>query len=274
MTSILRTLACACAMMLAAPMTAWADGADPERVVRAAAFSKQIELALAERGARLAIVFRVGRARDELPEGIRYTHGGFFVYQPLQSVDGSETFDGYAVYHLYSGDPSGEDDPRSSFLAQEFPIDFTLPMDEMEAGIIIPSPALQRRILAVMASEDYQALHHENYSLLSNPHDAEFQNSNEFLLDVMAAALWETTDREQLKVNLAAHFQPARVRLNVFERLFGPIVDRRVEFADHDGGVYTTTFGSIADFVDSNAYALEVLELRYDPDQVMETLEY
>jgi hypothetical protein len=274
MTSILRALACACAVLLAAPMAALADGVGPDRILQAAAFSKQIELALAERGARLAIVFRAGRARDDLPEGIRYTHGGFFVYQPLQSVDGSESFDGYAVYHLYAGDPSGESDPRSSFLAQDFPIDFTLPMHEREAGIIIPSPALQRRILAVMASEDYQALHHENYSLLSNPHDAEFQNSNEFMLDVIAAALWETTDREQLKVNLAAHFQPARVRLNMFERMFGPIVDRRVEFGDHNGRVYTTTFRSMADFLESNGYALDVFELRYDPDQVIEPLEY
>jgi hypothetical protein len=261
-------------MLVGAPLTALADDVDPESVVRAAAFSKQIEFALAERGARLAIVFRVGRPRDDLPEGIRYTHGGFFVYQPLQTGDGSESFDGYAVYHLYSGDPSGANDPRSSFLAQEFPIDFTLPMHEMEAGIIIPSPALQRRILAVMASEDYAALHHENYSLLSNPHDPEFQNSNEFMLDVIAAALWQTTDREQLKANLAAHFQPAQVRLNVFERLFGPIVDRRVEFADHDGRIFTTTFGSMADFLESNAYALEVLELSYDPDLPMDMLEF
>ncbi len=273
MTSILRALACACAMLLAAPAAVLADATGPEAIARAAAFSKQIELALAERGARVAIVFRAGRDRDDLPDGIRYTHGGFWVYQPLQSLDGSDMFYGYAVYHLYAGDPSGANDPRSSFLAQDFPIDFTLPMHEMEAGVIIPSPALQRRILSVMASENYQALHHENYSLLSNPHDAEYQNSNEFMLDVIASALWETTDREQLKVNLAAHFEPARVRLNVFERLFGPLVDRRVEFGDHDGRVFTTTFGSMARFLEGNEYALEVLELRYDPDQVIETPE-
>ena len=274
MMSILRTLVCACLMLFLAPLSALADDDGAEAVVRAAAFSKQIEMALAERGARVAIVYRVGRDRDDLPEGIRYTHGGFFVYQPLQTMDGSETFDGYAVYHLYAGDPSGDGDPRSSFLAQDFPIDFTLPMHEMEAGIIIPTPALQRRILGVMASDDYAALHHENYSLLSNPHDAEFQNSNEFMLDVIAAALWETTDREQLKVNLAAHFEPARVQLNMFERVFGPLVDRRVEFGDHEGRVHTTTFGSMAQFLETNAYTLEVLELRYDPEAVMEPLEY
>ena len=274
MTSILRALACACLIISATPMAAVADDAGPAAVVRAAEFSKQIEMALADRGARVAIVFRAGRDREDLPEGIRYTHGGFFVYQPLQTIDGSETFNGYAVYHLYSGDPSGENDPRSSFLAQDFPIDFTIPMHEMDAGVIIPTPALQRRILAVMASDDYAALHHENYSLLSNPHDAEYQNSNEFMLDVIAAALWETTDREQLKANLAAHFQPARVRLNVFERLFGPMVDRRVELNDHDGRIYTTTFGSMAQFLEANDYALEVLELRYAPDQVIEPLEY
>lgn len=274
MLSILRVGLCALVVALIAPIAALANAGDTETVLRAAAFSKQIEQYLAERGARVAIVFRTGRSRDDLPDGIRYTHGGFWVYQPLQTVDGSETFNGYAVYNLYAGNETGQGNPRSSYLMQDFPIDFTLPMYLLEAGVIIPSPAVQRRILEVMASDSYEQLHHESYSLLSNPHDAEYQNSNEFLLDVVAAGLWQTTEREQLKVNLAAHFEPTRVRLNVFERLFGPVIDRRVRFGDQEGRVVTTTFSSMARFMDENGYATTIAELAYDPDLPMEMLEF
>ena len=44
---------------------------------QAAVFSKQVERDLAAKGARLAIVFRTGRPRSELPDGISYTHGAF-----------------------------------------------------------------------------------------------------------------------------------------------------------------------------------------------------
>jgi hypothetical protein len=70
---------------------------------QAAAFSKQVERDLAGKGARLAIVFRTGRARSELPDGISYTHGAFWVYSPIALEDG-RTINGYAVYNLYHGD--------------------------------------------------------------------------------------------------------------------------------------------------------------------------
>ena len=52
---------------------------------QAAAFSKQMERDLADRGARVAIVFRAGRMRDQLPDGIAYTHGAFWVYRDIQT---------------------------------------------------------------------------------------------------------------------------------------------------------------------------------------------
>ena len=57
-------------------------------VQEAADFSKQIERELAAQGARVAIVFRSGRDRENLPDGVRYTHGAFWVYQPIQTETG------------------------------------------------------------------------------------------------------------------------------------------------------------------------------------------
>ena len=228
--------------------------------IKAAEFSKQIERDLAAKGARVAVVFRSGMDREKLPKGIRYTHGAFWVYQALVNEDGEE-FNGYAVYNLYNS----TEKPQESYLEQDFPINFALPMKVEEVGVIVPTPEIQRRILAVMASSSYSALHEPAYSLISNPHDARYQNCNEFMLDVISAGIWETDDRAQLKANLGAAFKPTKIEANVFERFFAPIVDRRLITKDHrgKGGLFTTTFSSLGGFMSEYNFADAVYELQY-----------
>jgi hypothetical protein len=244
-----------------APVSSEEDVQDPNLILLsdAASFSKQIERHLASKGARVGIVFRTGRDRDDLPDGIRYTHGAFWVYQPIQTTDG--VVNGYAVYNLYNS----SDDPHSSYLKQDFPYDFTRGMKIAEAGIIIPTPQMQQRIIKVMASETYAALHQPAYSLISNPHDLRYQNCNEFMLDVVAAALWETGDRAQLKANLKAAFKPAKINTNPIQRIFAPMVDARLVTEDHSGPVRTTTYLSMADFMLTNKLASSAEELVYKP---------
>ncbi len=225
-------------------------------------FAKQVETDLAAQGARLAIVFRAGRPREDLPEGISYTHGAFWVYQTISLADGHQV-PGYAVYNLYTG--SG-DSALTSSLVQDFPVDFVAGSAVEDVAIIIPTPEMQRRILAIMASPTYQALHNPNYSLISNPHDLRYQNCNEFMLDVVAAAAWETTDREQIKANLREHFTPTRVRVNAFERMFGPMVDERLRMEDHRGRrIMTTTYESMATFMTEHNLAARAYTLQRNP---------
>ncbi len=217
-------------------------------IEEAASFSKQIEDQLAAQGARVALVFRSGRTRDRLPDNVAYTHGAFWVYQPIERAD-ETVMNGYAVYNLYHGD--GESMPRTqSYLAQDFPFDFAETSAVNDVGVIIPHPELQRRIFEVMASPTYEALHIDSYSLISNVSDPEFQNCNEFMLDVIAAAAWQTSDYAQIKANLDAHFVPTRLRVNFFERLFAPVSDERIRTSDHSGQIATATFASIASFLE------------------------
>jgi hypothetical protein len=92
---------------------------------QAAAFSKQVERDLADKGARLAIVFRTGETRDMLPDGISYTHGAFWTFAPI-SLDDGRVINGYAVYNLYHGDGKTLAMDKS-YLHQDFPIDFVAP---------------------------------------------------------------------------------------------------------------------------------------------------
>lgn len=237
------------------------DGPELLPVADAAEFSKQIERELASRGARVAVVFRAGRPREDMPDGVRYTHGAFWVYTNIETDDG-RIVPGYAVYNLYSG---ADGDPLRSYLHQDFPFDFTLPMAIGEAGIIVPTPGVQQRILDVMNSQTYYRMHQPVYSLISNPHDMRFQNCNEFMLDVIAAGVWETNDRAQVVANLRAYFDATPIATNVVQRIFAPMADSRLRTSDHRGGVQTTTFESMARFMEEYELADAVFELAYVP---------
>jgi hypothetical protein len=229
----------------------------------AAVFSKQIERELAAKGARLAIVFRTGRPRDKLPEGISYTHGAFWAYVPITLADGRST-NGYAVYNLYHGD--GETLPKDqSYLHQDFPVDFTVGTAVDDVAVIIPSPEMQRRVLEIMASPTYAALHDKSYSLISNPLNAKHQNCNEFMLDVLAAAAWESSDEAQIKANLQKHFKPTVVKTNLVERLLGPIADSRLKTDDQSGPIVTATYESMSAFMKDNGLLQESFVLQRAP---------
>lgn len=238
-------------------------------VGQAAAFAKQIERELGAKGARLAIVFRAGESREDLRDGIAYSHGAFWVYSPITLDDGRKV-NGYAVYNLYRGD--GKTLPTDkSYLHQDFPLDFTAATGVEDVGIIIPSPEMQRRILEIMDSPSYRELHIAPYSVVSNPHNAKYQNCTEFMLDVVAAAMWETTDMAQLKVNLRAHFKPTVVKTSGLERFFAPMADASIKTDDQKGEIVTTTYESLAEFMRANKLTQEVYVLHRDKTAVPAT---
>jgi hypothetical protein len=229
----------------------------------AADFSKQIERDLAAKGARLAIVFRSGETRDQLPDGISYTHGAFWVFVPI-TLDDGRVINGYAVYNLYHGDGKTLAMDKS-YLHQDFPIDFTAPSGVDDVAVIIPSPEMQRRILTLMDGPAYTGLHIEPYSLVSNPHDIKYQNCTEFMLDVVAAAAWNTTDMAQLKVNLRKHFKPTVVKTGALERFFAPMMEARIKTDDQGRDIVTATYESMAAFMKANNLLQETYILRRTP---------
>lgn len=216
----------------------------------AAAFSKQIERDLAAKDARVAVVFRTGRPRSALPKGISYTHGAFWVHRQINAADGRK-LNGYAVYNLYMGD--GKTLARNqSHLVQDWPLDFLRGSAEDDVGVIIPSPEMQRRILALLDSPTYAALHNPNYSLIANPWSDKYQNCNGFMLDVIGSAAWSTADPAKIRANLRAHYKPTVVQAGPMMRFFGPMADSSLRTDDQSGPLRTATFESMAAFMGDN----------------------
>ncbi|MEM5788990.1 MAG: DUF2145 domain-containing protein [Syntrophobacteraceae bacterium] len=226
---------------------------NPEEI---AAFSKKVEKTLAGKEARVAIVARVGRPRDKLPRGMSYTHVGFAVYSRITAVDGRQ-IPGYAMYNLYQK-PGNSD---LSDLVQDYPVEFFASVELLEAGVIIPSPELQKLLLEVIASPVYKKLHNPKYSVIANPFTLHRQNCTEHTLDVIMAAIYRTDDLEVIKVNEKQYFEAQPVDVNPVKLAFGSIVFPEVSIRDQPGRPVTATFETIARFLKKYDRATEILTI-------------
>lgn len=213
----------------------------PEQII---AFAKKVEHTLASEGARVAILARMGRPLSEMPEGMRFTHVAFAVYAQITLANGS-VVPGYAIYNLYQKD----DRPDVSHLVQDFPVDFFAGVAQLEAGVLIPSPELQQRLLRVIDSPTYAALHDPRYSLIANPYTLGQQNCTEFVLDVIHAAIYQTDDIRVIKANTEAYFTAQPVKVNPFKLMLGAMFSAEVSTSDQPGKPVTATFEKIAEYL-------------------------
>lgn len=210
-------------------------------------FSKQVERTAANLGARVFLLARVGRASAQLPKGIEYSHTGIAVYSMITTAEGKKV-PGYSIYNLYQN----EQDPSKSELVTDYPVDFFAGAHQLKAGIVIPTMALQKKLLTLMASGDFNALHNPNYSLLANPFNSQFQNCTEFTLDLLNAAIYQTDDIKQLKANSKAHFTAQRVKQSGFKLAMAAWLMDDLSLKDHDKKVHTATFSTIARYLQDN----------------------
>jgi len=213
----------------------------PEEV---ATFAKAVEKYAANKGARAFIISRVGQPKSKLPKGIDFTHTAIAVYSEITLDDGKKV-KGYAIHNLYQ---DAKDSNKSS-LVTDYPVDFFWGVHELKAGIVIPTPELQQKIIEVIASAKNKVLHNPKYSLIANPFNNKYQNCTEYTLNIINAAIYQTTDMKQLKANTKAYFEPQRVHVSRFKLSLGSIFADGVTTKDHKGKIKTTSFGSIARYL-------------------------
>lgn len=228
----------------------------PDEIIK---FSKKVEKTLGQKGARVAIIARVGRPRNKLPEGISFTHTALAVYSQITTADGRKV-PGYAIYNLYQR----AEKPDVSDLIQDFPVDFFAGVEVLEAGLIIPSPELQKRLLEVIVSPTYKELHNSHYSVIANPFTLDYQNCTEHTLDVITAAIYQTNDIKVIKANEKAYFEPQPIKVNPVKLLLGSMFAADVTTSDHPGSPVTSTFTTIGRFLTKYNAASEILTVTPD----------
>jgi len=106
-----------------------------------------------------------------------------------------------------------------------------------EALVAVPSPASQAKLLKTFFSPLATTLHHPVYSMISYPYSTLYQNSNQWVLEVTAAALGPENliqNRYQAQTWLRQNgYEPTRAYIGRLKRLGGKMFSPHVHFDDH-----------------------------------------
>ncbi|CAK0753128.1 DUF2145 domain-containing protein [Gammaproteobacteria bacterium] len=204
-------------------------------------FANQVEDTLFKKGARVALLARVGRPPKDLPKGMHFTHVGFAVRS-----ENLNQRPRYTLFNLYQK----EGHPDVSTLVQDFPEDFFKKVAVLEAGILIPSPHLQEKILSVIISPIYGLFHDSHYSLIANPYTLGRQNCTEFVLDVINSALYDTQDIAKIKQIEMSSFVGQTVHVHPIKLIAAALFSSEISICDHPGKAVTATFETIATYLE------------------------
>ncbi|MFA5257555.1 MAG: DUF2145 domain-containing protein [Opitutales bacterium] len=213
------------------------------------------------RQVNVALIARCGRLRADLPEGVDFTHVGIAVFEAVVREDGKVGYT-YSVYNLYQG---VDGDMGKSHLVQDFTFDLCSGAVEPEIAVIVPSDALQKRILEVIRSPAYAALHNPKYNLIANPFNDQFDNCVTHTLKILVAAIYNTDDQERIYEDINSYFKPEEINLSVAERIGVNFMSGVSDDDQSSRHVKTATFGSLKRFLDEYKLTKDYFVVRVEP---------
>ncbi len=215
------------------------------------AVRKGLDLALKTRStldastAQTALIARVGK--DLSRYGLRYSHlaiawrdhprGNWFVVHELNAC-------GTATSDLY-------DEGLGNFFLDD--------LHAHEALLLIPPRELQQRLAALLRTNSVQKLHAPNYNMVAYPFSTRYQNSNQWVLETLTAAMapsGSVDSREGAQAWLrTAGFAPTTLAIGAAERLGARVARANIAFDDHPserrfaGRIDTVSVESVAGFM-------------------------
>ncbi len=197
----------------------------------AVAVQKALQLALRTpealdaSGAQVALVGRVGC--DMSKHGLRYSHMAFALRDHPKGC--------WFLTHMLklnqcgTGESALYDEGLGNFFLDD--------VYAFEAIIVTPAPAVQARLLAVAATSLPLALYERSYSLIAHPFVTRHQNSNQWVLEQIAAAfapIGKVRNRTDAQSWLRVReFVPSDIRIAPFELIGARLFAANVRFNDH-----------------------------------------
>lgn len=259
----MRALLLGLALALAAPPVL-AGAACSDKPPSADSVRKGLQLALQTfqaldaSGARLALIGRVGS--DLSKHNLRYSHMGMVWRDHPKGR--------WTVVHMLNECGTATSALYDEGLGNFFNDD---PF-AYETIIAIPSADNQDRLIKALGTALPASLFQPQYNMLAYPWATKYQNSNQWLVEVLAAA-WSPPgsvfNRQQAQGWLKqAGYQPTLLRIGAMERLGGRMFRANIAFDDHpnelrfSSQIYTVTVESVIEFVRRHDPATRVTVLK------------
>lgn len=217
----------------------------PESVRNALTLAQRTRDALDASGGQVALVARAGQ--DLSKWNLRWSHLGFAWRDHPHGR--------WLMVHLLNQCGSAGSNLFNEGLGNFF-------LDDpyrYEALILMPGAETQRRLAAVLAGNAPARFHDPRYNMVAYVFSTDYQNSNQWALELLAAA-----SARDLRIDTrasaqawlkAARFQPVTVEIDALTRLGGRMFRANIAFDDHPferrmaGQIDTVTVESIERFL-------------------------
>lgn len=181
--------------------------------------------ALDASGERVVILARAGQ--DLSKYGLRYSHLGFAYQQP----DGKG---GHVWRVLHKLNQCGT--KTASIYRQGLGEFFLDDLWRFEAAWVVPTRDAQDKLLSWLLDESRAtSLHHRPYSMVSYAWGLQYQQSNQWAVETLAAAMEPsaaTRDKAQSWLKLKG-YEPTTLKIGALTRLGGRMTRANVAFDDH-----------------------------------------
>ena len=219
-----------------------------------------LEAQFARDGTQVVILARAGQ--DLTKYGLRYSHLG--IAWRTTDLQGRPA---WRVLHKLNTCGTATADVWRQGLGEFF-------LDDLwryETAWVVPAPEVQRKLLAVVGDDARAARMHERaYSIVSYAWGQRYQQSNQWALETMAAALEPAaTSRERAQAWLRLRgYEPTALHLGPLTRLGGRLTAANVAFDDHPSAkrfndrIETVTVDSVFAWLERSGLGAEPVRLQ------------
>ncbi|MEP7298754.1 MAG: DUF2145 domain-containing protein [Burkholderiales bacterium] len=191
-----------------------------DAIQRSMALAEHTAQTLDQSGAQVVALARIGQNLGEY--GVRYSHFGFAYREG----------DKWRVVHKLNQCGTAHAAVYRQGLGEFFLDD----LYEYEAGVVVPTPEIQAKLLPVLRDNAKLAqLNTPAYSMVAYPWARMYQQSNQWALETLAMALEpaaQSRERAQAWLQLK-DYTPTTLHISPMKRLGGRMTAANIAFDDH-----------------------------------------